>query len=534
MAASDSDANGAVLTDNVFNGLGTQLQRDKALLIRQLAGKFPWEMLPACCSETNWTQSLLDKFSYYIFQLYAGPMNDQQLRELRTALADKLEIEDMTGRKRLTLDILRHAYNQLKRAAAGPASSNRRSSQRHTRRSSINEPTSAETTRRTSSSSRLDSARASGTKRSRPEQESPTHVMGTRSSKRLRAETPPNVTAPESPKTPETSRMRRVRAFTEPDENDEEENSAEDNVNVENDDEDDGDEDNGDEEEGNDEDGDDDTEEDDETEEHPEAQDIQQSSAGQDDTNDESTETHDAEDTALDSATAATTQSDPEQSSASPARTTQVAELSMTDEDIANRIHRYIGSIVNRQRTTAAMKLCSLKADHKKLKQAYAATDGGVNGARLGLAAANQRVMQLSVQLETANSECGRANEALAAIEKLTLKSDILSTEMQRTVDNALANYEEILTEKETASQLVTDAERRVEDAKKLANGARTKLHENEKLIEDLKARESVERQFKCVIRVETDARDDESGEKYPEYELSFDSVMRRSDRSQS
>ncbi|KAJ4251530.1 hypothetical protein NW762_011518 [Fusarium torreyae] len=518
MAASDGDANGAVLTDNVFNGLGTQLQRDKALLVRQLAGKFPWEMLPACCIETKWTQSLLDKFSYYIFQLYSGPMSDEQLGGLRTALSEQLEDENMDRRKRLTLDILRHAYNQLKRAAAGPASSNRRYSQRHTRRSSINEPTSAETTRRTSSSNKLDSARASGTKRTRAEQESPTHVMSTRSSKRLRPETPPNITAPESPKTPETSRMRRVRGFTEPEENDEEEKSAEDNVNVENGDEDDGD---------------DDTEEEDQTEEHPEAQDIQQSPAGQDDTNDESTETHDAEETTLGSVTADTTQSDPEQSSASPARTSQVAELTMTDEDIANNIRRYIGSIVHRQQSAAARKLLKHNAEHKRAKQNYAEAHGALNGARMALIAAKEQLGKASEQFTKAHSDLEIANETFANIQKLTFESPVLSAEMQRTVDRAQASYRETLSEKEAAIQEANDAGKRVEEAGRVANAAEIKLGEQERLLNDFRTKEGNERRFKCVVHVETDARD-ESDELFPEFELKFDSIISRGERSPS
>ncbi|KAF4969505.1 hypothetical protein FSARC_3291 [Fusarium sarcochroum] len=569
MAAPNSHANGAVETDEAFLCLATEAHRESALIIKQLAGMFPWEILPASCPNTNWTEYLLEQFVEYMEKLYHGQvLDDGQLRKFRSALIKSLELKHIHGRKALTANDLRLAYNELKKGPE-PESANRRSSQRDRRRSSISRPMSAENTRRTSSTSKVDSARISGTKRSRVEQESPTHVMSTRSSKRFRLETPPNATVPDSPKTPETSRMRKLRGLTEQEDNDAADNvdvdnddagnvnvdndseasdsededaqEQEDNVNVDNAnvgntnvDNTNVDNDSEDEDEDEEDDSDEDAQDDDETEEEPDAQDVQQGPAGQDVANDESTESHDAEEATLSSVTAATTQSDPDHSSASPARTFQVAEFSITDDDIANGIRRYIGSIVHRQQSTAATMLWKLKADHKGLKQAYAATTGAVNGEHLDLTAAKDRLPAVSVRLKTADSELQKANDALAVIEKLAFKTDDLGPAMQKTVDRAQTIYNRVLTEKETAFQEVAAAEKRVENAKKLSDDAKARLDNNERLTEDLKAKEGADREFKCVVRVETNARDEESGEKFSEFELNFDAIMRRGERSPS
>lgn len=102
--------------DTTLRALPTTAQRSAALKIHRLTGQFPWEIVDFC-TETKWDVKLLEKFILLILNCFAGKLSRADVKRLRSAIYQQIEPKPFAKRMCLSQTDIQGAQRELKRSA---------------------------------------------------------------------------------------------------------------------------------------------------------------------------------------------------------------------------------------------------------------------------------------------------------------------------------------------------------------------------------------------------------------------------------
>ncbi|KAF5238403.1 hypothetical protein FAUST_5460 [Fusarium austroamericanum] len=108
--------------DATLRALPTPVHRSSALKVQELTGQFPWEIADFC-TETKWDSKLLQKFVLLILNCFperlcrAEELSRAEVKRLRTAIYQQIEPKPFTKRLCLSQTDIQGAQRALKRLA---------------------------------------------------------------------------------------------------------------------------------------------------------------------------------------------------------------------------------------------------------------------------------------------------------------------------------------------------------------------------------------------------------------------------------
>ncbi|KAM0304272.1 hypothetical protein ACHAPM_002350 [Fusarium culmorum] len=108
--------------DATLRALPTPVHRSSALKVQELTGQFPWEIADFC-TETKWDSKLLQKFVLLILNCFperlrrAEELSRAEVKRLRTAIYQQIEPKPFTKRLCLSQTDIQGAQRALKRSA---------------------------------------------------------------------------------------------------------------------------------------------------------------------------------------------------------------------------------------------------------------------------------------------------------------------------------------------------------------------------------------------------------------------------------
>ncbi|KAF9761688.1 hypothetical protein IL306_003745 [Fusarium sp. DS 682] len=503
-----SPGRGPEATDATFKGLITPAQRSVARKIYRLSGSFPWEIAPPSV-KTTWTQGVLDSFLETITVGFSGQqLGDRDKRRLRSVLMEIAKQKDSRTRLSLTQSDFKNALNHLNNADEQS-------------RPGLETPKPSAAKMKPSSSASNSSKGKFTAKRARVEGKTPP-ASPTSSSKRQKGEACTS-TSLESSQTPIPKRDPTVTMIVNSDTEsdfgdmfqyllkdiDDQRLDAREQPN-------------------------DNRKEDEPIEEDnsspdPDSQ-LLQTAAEHERRNAIPTPFHDAEEEFQNSAHGSLAQDSFGQVSAASPRKIEVTSLSMTDQQIGDKIRKTLSVIADKQQATINGRLAELDAEANRASSTLVDAKLAVSELLEDQKRQANFLAEASKRSDNAQTICKTAANALTQMQALArLGNNNFNKaieDLDQAVRDAVVDQEEAITNYKKAYKELENTNEKLEDAKKTVSAVETQILRVCQMRDDFK-KDSEERKITCTVRIATDAKDDD-GDLFDDFVVEFDATVRK------